>query len=63
VYIQRVTADHPDVPCFLFGHSTGGAIALKVSDTAKVYYYSITPTTDVDREILKHIDGQMLKKN
>lgn len=31
VYIQRVTADHPDVPCFLFGHSTGGAIALKAA--------------------------------
>ena len=29
-YMKMVRAEHPDVPCFLFGHSTGGALALKV---------------------------------
>lgn len=29
-FLQRVTAEYPGLPCFLFGHSTGGAIALKV---------------------------------
>ncbi|CAM6106073.1 unnamed protein product [Calypogeia fissa] len=31
LYLKLVTADHPDVPVFIFGHSTGGAIALKTS--------------------------------
>jgi pimeloyl-ACP methyl ester carboxylesterase len=29
-YYRRVAAEYPGIPCFLFGHSTGGAIALKV---------------------------------
>jgi surfactin synthase thioesterase subunit len=29
-YCRRVAAEYPGIPCFLFGHSTGGAIALKV---------------------------------
>ncbi|KAL0535517.1 hypothetical protein IC582_029848 [Cucumis melo] len=28
-YLQKVLADYPGLPCFLFGHSTGGAIVLK----------------------------------
>lgn len=28
-YLQKVLADNPGLPCFLFGHSTGGAIVLK----------------------------------
>jgi len=30
-YYRRVAAEYPGIPCFLFGHSTGGAIALKVA--------------------------------
>ncbi|CAM6029322.1 unnamed protein product [Sphagnum balticum] len=30
-YCRRVAAEYPGIPCFLFGHSTGGAIALKVA--------------------------------
>ncbi|XP_031736026.1 uncharacterized protein LOC101210503 isoform X2 [Cucumis sativus] len=29
-YLQKVLADNPGLPCFLFGHSTGGAMVLKV---------------------------------
>eukprot|EP00850_Spirogloea_muscicola_P025253 SM002563S09129 [mRNA] locus=s2563:20:1545:- [translate_table: standard] len=29
-YLKMVSMNHPNVPCFLFGHSTGGAIALQV---------------------------------
>eukprot|EP00897_Mesotaenium_endlicherianum_P006749 jgi/Mesen1/6101/ME000310S05196 len=31
LYLKMVTAEHPDVPAFFFGHSTGGAIALKAA--------------------------------
>ena len=34
-YLQKVLADNPGLPCFLFGHSTGGAIVLKVSCASK----------------------------
>ncbi|XP_022924153.1 uncharacterized protein LOC111431680 [Cucurbita moschata] len=30
-YLQKVLADNPGLPCFLFGHSTGGAIVLKAT--------------------------------
>jgi alpha-beta hydrolase superfamily lysophospholipase len=30
-YCRRVAAEYPGIPCFLFGHSTGGAIALKLA--------------------------------
>ncbi|KAK1302656.1 hypothetical protein QJS10_CPB12g01603 [Acorus calamus] len=30
VYVEKVVAENPGSPCFLFGHSTGGAIILKV---------------------------------
>lgn len=29
--MENVQAEYPGVPCFLFGHSTGGAVVLKVS--------------------------------
>ncbi|KAL2613167.1 hypothetical protein R1flu_024859 [Riccia fluitans] len=31
LFMKEVTAEYPNVPLFLFGHSTGGAIALKTS--------------------------------
>lgn len=30
--MENVQAEYPGVPCFLFGHSTGGAVVLKVSN-------------------------------
>eukprot|EP00249_Psilotum_nudum_P012794 c23990_g1_i1 orf=534-1772(+) len=30
-FLHRVTTDNPGVPCFLFGHSTGGAVVLKTA--------------------------------
>ena len=29
-FLHWVYEKHPRIPCFLFGHSTGGAVALKV---------------------------------
>lgn len=29
MYLKKVLADNPDLPCFCFGHSTGGGIILK----------------------------------
>ncbi|KAG6546683.1 hypothetical protein Mapa_011872 [Marchantia paleacea] len=34
LYMKQVTTDYPNVPVFIFGHSTGGAIALKTSVSA-----------------------------
>lgn len=30
-FIEKVKAENPGVPCFLFGHSTGGAVVLKAA--------------------------------
>ncbi|XP_078431900.1 uncharacterized protein LOC144703579 [Wolffia australiana] len=30
-FLEKVKAEHPGVPCFLYGHSTGGAVVLKAS--------------------------------
>lgn len=30
-YIERVKAEYPGLPCFIYGHSTGGSIALKAA--------------------------------
>lgn len=29
-FLEKVKFENPDIPCFLFGHSTGGAVVLKV---------------------------------
>lgn len=29
-FLEKIKSDNPGVPCFLFGHSTGGAVVLKV---------------------------------
>lgn len=28
--MEKIRTENPGVPCFLFGHSTGGAVVLKV---------------------------------
>ncbi|KAH9610817.1 hypothetical protein KSS87_006789 [Heliosperma pusillum] len=30
-FVEKIKPDHPGIPCFLFGHSTGGAVVLKAS--------------------------------
>lgn len=30
-FLEKIKSENPGIPCFLFGHSTGGAVALKVS--------------------------------
>ncbi|PKA46835.1 hypothetical protein AXF42_Ash015729 [Apostasia shenzhenica] len=30
-FLEKVRSDNPGVPCFLFGHSTGGAVVLKAA--------------------------------
>jgi pimeloyl-ACP methyl ester carboxylesterase len=29
-FLEKIRSENPGVPCFLFGHSTGGAVVLKV---------------------------------
>lgn len=29
-FLAKIKSDNPGIPCFLFGHSTGGAVVLKV---------------------------------
>uniref|UniRef100_A0A2P2KNA4 Uncharacterized protein MANES_16G074300 n=1 Tax=Rhizophora mucronata TaxID=61149 RepID=A0A2P2KNA4_RHIMU len=31
VFLEKIRTEHPGVPCFLFGHSTGGAVVLKAA--------------------------------
>jgi hypothetical protein len=33
--LEKIKSEYPGVPCFLFGHSTGGAVVLKVIYTYK----------------------------
>ncbi|OMO96207.1 hypothetical protein CCACVL1_05037 [Corchorus capsularis] len=30
-FLEKIKSEHPGVPCFLFGHSTGGAVVLKAA--------------------------------
>ncbi|XP_057799756.1 LOW QUALITY PROTEIN: caffeoylshikimate esterase [Salvia miltiorrhiza] len=30
-FLEKIKSENPDVPCFLFGHSTGGAVVLKAA--------------------------------
>ncbi|KAK9699828.1 hypothetical protein RND81_08G198000 [Saponaria officinalis] len=30
-FLEKIKLEHPGVPCFLFGHSTGGAVVLKAA--------------------------------
>ncbi|KAJ0511842.1 putative acylglycerol lipase [Helianthus annuus] len=30
-FLEKIKLDHPGTPCFLYGHSTGGAVVLKAS--------------------------------
>ncbi|KAL6212536.1 hypothetical protein ACLB2K_017754 [Fragaria x ananassa] len=35
-FLEKIRLENPGVPCFLFGHSTGGAVVLKASTYAKI---------------------------
>lgn len=39
MYIKKVLAENPGLPCFFFGHSTGGGIILKVTSLAPYELY------------------------
>ncbi|KAK9130985.1 hypothetical protein Sjap_011472 [Stephania japonica] len=30
-FLEKIKTEHPEVPCFLYGHSTGGAVVLKAA--------------------------------
>ncbi|KAI3683922.1 hypothetical protein L1987_84437 [Smallanthus sonchifolius] len=30
-FLEKIKSDHPGIPCFLYGHSTGGAVVLKAA--------------------------------
>lgn len=30
IFLEKIKSENPGIPCFLFGHSTGGAVVLKV---------------------------------
>ena len=34
-FLEKIKSEYPGVPCFLFGHSTGGAVVLKVMSFIK----------------------------
>ncbi|VFQ73200.1 unnamed protein product [Cuscuta campestris] len=35
-FLEKVTHENPGIPCFLFGHSTGGAIVLKAASSPSI---------------------------
>ncbi|KAJ0794189.1 putative acylglycerol lipase [Helianthus annuus] len=30
-FLEKIKSDHPGIPCFLYGHSTGGSVVLKAA--------------------------------
>jgi hypothetical protein len=40
-FLERVSSANPGVPCFLFGHSTGGAVVLKVTFFSQCYFIPV----------------------
>ncbi|XP_050214246.1 uncharacterized protein LOC126665471 [Mercurialis annua] len=35
-FLEKIKSEHPEVPCFLFGHSTGGAVVLKAATYPRI---------------------------
>lgn len=35
-FLEKIKSEHPGVPCFLFGHSTGGAVVLKAATCPRI---------------------------
>lgn len=35
-FLEKIKSDNPGIPCFLFGHSTGGAVVLKAASHPRV---------------------------
>ncbi|CAN0907251.1 Caffeoylshikimate esterase [Linum grandiflorum] len=35
-FLEKIKSEHPGVPCFLFGHSTGGAVVLKAASYPRI---------------------------
>ncbi|CAL9771175.1 unnamed protein product [Musa acuminata subsp. burmannicoides] len=35
-FLEKIKSDNPGVPCFLFGHSTGGAVVLKAASYPRI---------------------------
>ncbi|KAK9946630.1 hypothetical protein M0R45_012081 [Rubus argutus] len=35
-FLEKIRLENPGIPCFLFGHSTGGAVVLKAATSAKI---------------------------
>ncbi|ESQ41126.1 hypothetical protein EUTSA_v10013735mg [Eutrema salsugineum] len=35
-FLEKIRSENPDVPCFLFGHSTGGAVVLKAASSPSI---------------------------
>lgn len=35
-FLEKIKLENPEIPCFLFGHSTGGAVALKAASNPHI---------------------------
>ncbi|KDP34165.1 hypothetical protein JCGZ_07736 [Jatropha curcas] len=35
-FLEKIKSEHPGIPCFLFGHSTGGAVVLKAATYPRI---------------------------
>ncbi|XP_008791599.1 monoacylglycerol lipase-like [Phoenix dactylifera] len=36
IFLEKIRSENPGVPCFLFGHSTGGAVVLKAASYPRI---------------------------
>lgn len=50
IFLEKIKSENPGIPCFLFGHSTGGAVVLKVGS------WNFASTTEVWAQMLPVLD-------
>lgn len=50
-FLEKIKSENPETPCFLFGHSTGGAVVLKVSQFKRLAYPSFNMIAVFDFQI------------
>lgn len=48
--MEKIRFENPGVPCFLYGHSTGGSVVLKVNIYIDIYVYVYLCVCERERE-------------
>lgn len=54
MYLKKVSSENPGLPCFCFGHSTGGGIILKVTSVAPYELHCCVVVLTSSKSVVTH---------